>query len=115
MILTNSYLPTQDCEGDYWEILIDTDTNEVTVSFWPSEEADYDQADRVYDIPWNITEIKFHGSYTYILTEISEIYQFKFEDDGCLVADIFESDKHSPIDEGEFKDTFACFDFYNDI
>jgi len=66
---------------------------------------------RVYSLPTfgDITNVKISGQYVSIYID-DEVYQFKFEEGGNLIADIFEVND----EELEFKDTFACYSFLDD-
>lgn len=59
---------------------------------------------RNYTIPEKILKIEHDTEYVRLYVEGGKLYQFKFEVDYFLVADIFTND-------GEHLDSFACYVF----
>jgi hypothetical protein len=113
MILEHHYLQDGIIGNEYWELYLDTETNLVTVSFFPADSVDisWGQSDREYELPSKVKRFICHGSYTMVVLENDEAYQFKFEDDGFFVGDVFEWDI---FEVGEHIRDFAMWDFYND-
>jgi hypothetical protein len=63
---------------------------------------------REYDIP-NIDHINIVGEYLFLTKEHEiKFTQFKFESKNEVVGDLMSAD-------GEFLDSFACHDFYDDV
>lgn len=96
-----------------WDLTLNYDLKTVEVGFNLydySNQVDGVEVTRVYSLPIskNITNVNVNFDYVTIFFG-DEAYQFKFEDGGNLIADIFDVNKeHGELD---FKDTFACYSF----
>ena len=62
---------------------------------------------RVYNIPNKLKEIEIEGEYVFLIYK-NEVYQIKFDVDGNFIGDIYDTG-------GNHIDSFACFNFYEEI
>jgi hypothetical protein len=89
-----------------WYMDINHD-NTLKVTFNPDGD-EYGPGERIYEIPEDIVGIEHDTEYVTLRLKDGTSFQFKFEDDGAFIGDIYDKD-------GMFVDTFACFSFWDDV